>query len=342
MARRARHLEEALAALRAGALVAIPTETVYGLAGDASRPESVARIFSLKGRPADHPLIVHVASLESARAWSGAWPAAAERLGRAFWPGPLTLIVPKAPAVLDVVTGGQASVGLRVPAHPLTHALLTAFGGGLAAPSANRFGRVSPTTAEHVLEEFPAIDDLLVLDGGASEVGVESTIVDVTGAWARILRPGRIRVAQIQAVLGSALDTSLAGAPRAPGTLASHYAPSRPTFAFAGEGLTILLQAMADAGKRVGLIHHGDPIGEPLRAKAVVRRVQLPAASSEVWEHEFYAALRALDRDGIDVIVIETPPAGPDWEAVQDRLRRATAHTGLAPQATAAPRISDS
>ncbi len=329
MARRARDLEEALATLRAGGLVAIPTETVYGLAGDASRPESVGRIFALKGRPADHPLIVHVASLEAARAWSGAWPEAAERLGRAFWPGPLTLIVPKAPAVLDAVTGGQASVGLRVPAHPLTHALLTAFGGGLAAPSANRFGRVSPTTAEHVLDEFRAIDDLLVLDGGACEVGVESTIVDVTGARARMLRPGRIRAVQIEAALGGALDASLAGAPRASGTLASHYAPSRPTFAFAGEGLAILLEAMADAGKRLGLVHHGETVRDPALAKAVARAVtacvRLPAASPEAWEHELYAALRALDREGIDVIVVETPPTGPDWEAVQDRLRRATA-----------------
>lgn len=336
MARQARDLDEALAALRAGGLVAIPTETVYGLAGDASRPESVARIFALKGRPADHPLIVHVASLEAARAWSSRWPEAAERLGRAFWPGPLTLIVPKAPAVLDAVTGGQSSVGLRVPAHPLTRALLDTFGGGLAAPSANRFGRVSPTTAQHVLDEFRAIDDLLVLDGGACEVGVESTIVDVTGARARILRPGRIRAAQIEAVLEGALDRSLAGAPRASGTLASHYAPSRPTFAFSGEGLAILLQAMADAGKRVGLIHHGETARDPVLAQAVVSRVQLPAAAPEAWEHDLYAALRALDRDGIDVIVIETPPTGPDWEAVQDRLRRATAHTAPARSATGA------
>ncbi|MFN3629183.1 MAG: L-threonylcarbamoyladenylate synthase [Casimicrobiaceae bacterium] len=328
MARLARDLDEALAALRAGRLVAMPTETVYGLAGDASRPESVARIFALKGRPADHPLIVHVASLEMARAWSGAWPEAAERLGRAFWPGPLTLIVPKAPAVLEAVTGGQASVGLRVPAHPLAQTLLAVFGGGLAAPSANRFGRVSPTTAEHVLDEFRAIDDLLVLDGGACEVGVESTIVDLTGARARILRPGRIRAAQIEAALAGALDTTLAGAPRASGTLTSHYAPSRPTFAFAGEALAIRLQAMADAGKRVGLIHHGEV------ACAVARSLRLPAASPLAWEHDLYAALRTLDQDEIDVIVIETPPIGPEWDAVQDRLRRATAHGAPAADAT--------
>ncbi|MCX8098647.1 MAG: L-threonylcarbamoyladenylate synthase [Casimicrobiaceae bacterium] len=322
MARLTQDLDEAVAALSEGRLVAIPTETVYGLAGDATRPEVVRRIFALKRRPADHPLIVHVPSIEGARSLAAHWPEAAERLARAFWPGPLTLIVPKAEMIDPVVTGGQASVGLRVPAHRLARRLLERLGRPLAAPSANRFGHVSPTTAAHVLDEFCDESDLLVLDGGACEVGVESTIVDLTTTRVRILRPGRIRGPEIEALLAVPLEQLLSGAPRASGSLAVHYAPKRPMRCLVTSALAGELLEHAQAGRRVGLIHHS-----VLEAAlpGVSERISLPGDRPELWEHHLYAALRALDRPGIDVIVVETPPQGVEWDAVQDRLRRASA-----------------
>jgi len=216
-------VDQALAVLRAGGLVAIPTETVYGLAADASNADAVHRIFAVKGRPVDHPVIVHIADPAEMGAWASSVPRSAALLGDACWPGPLTLLVPRGPNVLDAVTGGRSTVGLRVPAHPLTLELLHRFDGGLAAPSANRFGRVSPTTADHVRADLG--DDVdFVLDGGPSPIGVESTIVDCTVDPPQVLRPGAITADEVAALLRMPLGAA-DGPSRAPGMLASHYAP---------------------------------------------------------------------------------------------------------------------
>ncbi|HEY3563816.1 MAG TPA: L-threonylcarbamoyladenylate synthase, partial [Casimicrobiaceae bacterium] len=220
-------IARAAALLREGRLVAFPTETVYGLGADASNARAVRRIFAVKGRPEDHPVIVHVADLAHALRWAASLPDAARALAEAFWPGPLTLIVPRAAHVDDIVTGGQASVGLRAPSHPVAQALLRAFGGGIAAPSANRFGHVSATTAQHVVDDLGDGVDL-VLDAGASPVGIESTIVACTTATPMLLRPGAIGQDAIARVLGRAPAARETSAPRASGSLPSHYAPRTP------------------------------------------------------------------------------------------------------------------
>ncbi|MGL5003537.1 MAG: L-threonylcarbamoyladenylate synthase, partial [Casimicrobium sp.] len=304
-----------------------PTETVYGLAADATNAEAVAKVFALKGRPTNHPLIVHLASASDARTWASEWNDAAEKLAKAFWPGPMTLIVKRASHVLDAVTGGQDTVGLRVPSHPVAQRLLLQFGGGLAAPSANKFGHVSPTAARHVADEF-ASDDLLILDGGDCEVGVESTIIDVSRRQPRVLRPGRVRAHEIERVLAGALVRTTNDAlrvapdtPRVSGSLDSHYAPRKKTLMLAGEALEIFLDAARDAGKGVGLIHHSSRFAN----KRVKERVPLDGSNAALFEHEIYAKLRALDDNAkIDLIVVETPPATSEWDAVNDRLKRAT------------------
>ncbi len=220
-------IARAVALLREGLLVAFPTETVYGLGADARRPLAVQRIFAAKGRPADHPVIVHLASAREADAWAAQWPPAARKLAAAFWPGPLTLIVPRAAHVDDVVTGGQATVGLRVPSHPVAQALLRGFGGGIAAPSANRFGRISPTRAQHVADDLGDRIEL-ILDGGDCPVGIESAIVACLDDAAMLLRPGAIGADVLASALGHALGVADDHAPRAPGTLVSHYAPRTP------------------------------------------------------------------------------------------------------------------
>jgi L-threonylcarbamoyladenylate synthase len=316
-------LTEAVSLLRAGEIIGMPTETVYGLAADASNAAAVAKIFAAKGRPADHPLIVHVANTDTAKQWASAngWPDAAQKLADAFWPGPMTLIVKRAPHVLDAVTGGQSTVGLRVPSHPVAQALLAAFQGAVAAPSANKFGHVSPTTVQHVASEF-SDSDLFILDGGACDVGVESTIVDVSGATPRILRPGRIRASEIERIIGQRVHASANKdkTPRVSGSLDSHYAPSKKTLMLAGDALEIFLDAARDSGKRVGFIHHSSQ----LASKRVTQRITLDGAEAEKFEHEIYSALRTLDESNVDLIVIETPPSTSDWDAVNDRLRRAT------------------
>lgn len=309
-------IADALAALRAGGLVAMPTETVYGLAADARNPAAVRQIFAAKGRPADHPLIVHLADAAQVHEWASDVPPAAQTLMRACWPGPLTLILPKAAAVDPVVTGGQDSVGLRVPAHPVAHALLSAFGGGLAAPSANRFGRISPTTAAHVREEFPDLD-LCILDGGASQVGLESTIVDLSAAAPRLLRPGHITRAQIEALIGPLQLPADHEGPRASGRLAAHYAPTKPLD---------LVPAEALAGYRA---EHGEAIAwlsaGPLPAGC--QGLALPSASAG-YAQALYAALRTLDATTAKRIAVLLPPDSPDWAAVHDRLRRAAVGGG--------------
>jgi L-threonylcarbamoyladenylate synthase len=318
-ARRAGEIAAAVAALRRGELVGLPTETVYGLAADAANPAAVARIFALKGRPADHPLIVHLDSAAQLAQWCAHVPAQAEALAAAFWPGPLTMILPRAAWVPDAVTGGQDTVGLRCPAHPLALAVLQAFGGGLAAPSANRFGRISPTRAAHVRDEFG--DRLpIVLDGGDCAIGIESTIVDLSGAVPRILRPGRISRTAIEGVIGLVRAGGDASSPRASGTLEAHYAPRTPMLLLSRGPLLREAREQSALGKRPGLLLLGalpdDAAGRALPA--------LPDAYAQ----GLYASLRALDAEGHQVLLVERPPDAPEWTAVLDRLRRATAGAG--------------
>jgi L-threonylcarbamoyladenylate synthase len=302
-----------------GGLVAFPTETVYGVGADASNEAAVMRIFEAKRRPADHPLIVHVADLASAKRWSPAMPAAAHALAAAFWPGPLTLIVPRAAHVLDAVTGGQASVGLRVPAHPVAHALIAEFGGGIAAPSANRFGHVSPTTPQHVADDLEDAVDL-ILDGGASDIGIESTIVAFTGDAPMLLRPGGIGADAIAAVLGQQPLAADATAPRASGTLASHYATRTPAQLVAPDALRAELAQLADRDERVAVLARGS--AAPDDFDGVWRDAP---HDPHAYARALYANLRALDDSGVDAILVEQVPDDRAWDAVRDRLARATA-----------------
>jgi L-threonylcarbamoyladenylate synthase len=311
---------EAVAALRRGEVVGMPTETVYGLAADAGNVDAVRRIFELKGRPADHPLIVHIAGAAQLRDYTRDLPAAAEALAQAFWPGPLTLILARAPNVPDVVTGGQDSVGLRCPAHPLALELLRAFGGGLAAPSANRFGRLSPTSAAHVRSEFGAAVPV-VLDGGDCEVGIESTIVDLSAGRPRILRPGRVSREQVAMVIGEVDEGAGADSPRASGTLEAHYAPRTPMLLMARAAMEREAAQQRALGQRVALLALGAlPAGFAGEA--------LPA-EAEGYAHGLYAALRTLDAGDAHLLLVQRPPDDRAWLAVNDRLRRAAA--GAAP-----------
>jgi len=326
-------LERAVQILRAGALVAFPTETVYGLGADASNAAAVRRIFEVKGRPADHPLIVHLKGTQDLWVWSRDAPIAARKLAERFWPGPLTLILLRAPGVIDEITGGQDTVGLRVPSHPIAQQLLQAFGGGIAAPSANRFGRISPTSAQHVREELgDAVD--LVLDGGACEVGIESTILDLSSGHPVLLRPGRIGATEIEAAIGAPVARPGAHAPRASGMLAAHYAPSVP----------MVLAAAADLDGVVREQSLRLPVAVlARRARPDDSRAALwqgAAADAQGYAHDLYALLRLLDRSGCSVIVVELPPERPEWEAVRDRLMRAAAGSGNA-GATSSPDVDD-
>ncbi|MDP4015295.1 MAG: L-threonylcarbamoyladenylate synthase [Candidatus Nanopelagicales bacterium] len=319
-------VEAAAERLASGGLVALPTETVYGLGADARNPRAVARVYAVKGRPADHPLIVHIASGTELEAWAVHIPDYARRLALAFWPGPLTLILARSAAVGDFVTGGQTTVALRAPDHSVAQAVLERFGGGIAAPSANRFGRVSPTTAEHVQadigERLDAATDL-ILDGGACRIGVESTIVDCTGPAGRILRPGAIGVEQVEALIGP-LTAGSSRAPRVPGGLRSHYAPNaRLVLADAGDASQIV-SGLAGAGtppSRIGFLALAD---EP-RPDGVVRLIA-PRDARE-YARDLYRALR--EADYLDLaVVVAVPPTGSSGAAVavRDRLRRAAAH----------------
>jgi L-threonylcarbamoyladenylate synthase len=312
-------IEQAVAVLRAGGLVAFPTETVYGLGADAANPAAVRRIFEVKGRPSSHPVIVHLADAAQLAGWAREVPEAARKLARRYWPGPLTLVLGRAKGVSDVVTGGQDTVALRVPAHPVARRLLARFGGGIAAPSANRHGRVSATTADHVRREFgDAVP--CVLDGGEADVGIESTIVDLSGTAAALLRPGWITADEIEAVLGVPLATAAANAPRAPGTLAAHYAPGTPLAVMEGDLALELAASLARQGKRVAMLARS------------AQRPLLPGlewypapADAAGYAHALYAALRRLDEAGCDLILVEQPPREAAWAAVNDRLRRAAA-----------------
>ena len=314
-ARLAVDIANAVAALVRGEVIGLPTETVYGLAADASNAAAVQRIFALKGRPADHPVIVHIADASELPRWARDVPEAARTLAAAFWPGPLTLILPRQSSVHDAVTGGQDTVGLRCPAHPLALRVLRDFDGGLAAPSANRFGHVSPTNAAHVRAEFgDAVP--LVLDGGDCEVGIESTIVAFTGARPRILRPGLITRTALEAAVGPVDVEVDSDSPRASGTLEAHYAPRTPMLLLARAALEAELGQQAALGKRVRVLVLG---ALPADAEGLA----LPARAAG-YAHALYAAMRALD-DGGQLLLVERPPGGEDWLAVHDRLRRAAA-----------------
>jgi len=309
--------------LRQGGLVAFPTETVYGLGAAAAIPEAVRHIFAVKGRPANHPLIVHIGESGMMSAWARDIPPAAVRLAERFWPGPLTLILRRGQAPLEV-TGGQDSVGLRVPDHPVALSLLRTFGGGVAAPSANRFGRVSPTRAEHVLDEFGDTIDL-VLAGGDCRVGLESTILSLVSEQPVLLRPGAISATELEAVLG----TPLAGQQthtdiRAPGMLESHYAPDTRLQLCHLKQLATTQQALAQRGLSIAVM--GRAVSpDDLPAEAHLLRMPIEAAE---YGRQLYASLRQLDEAGFDIILVEQPPAGEAWRAINDRLGRACHPSG--------------
>ena len=328
-------IAEAAALLRTGDIVGMPTETVYGLAADALNPLAVKKIFAAKGRPADHPLIVHLPSAEHLPQWAAAIPKDVLALARAFWPGPLTLILKRTQDVPDEVTGGQDTVGVRVPSHPVALALLRAFDGGLAAPSANRFGRISPTTAVHVQEELGE-RVAMILDGGACEVGIESTILDFSRDMPEILRPGAISPEDIARVIGRrprvrgevepapSADAAVAPpAPRVSGALAAHYAPRTPLRLVEPALLAEEAAALAGEGSRVAVLAHS--IRDPQDARLTWR--SLPAEPA-AYAQGLYASLRALDAVGADFILIEALPGGPGWRAVADRLGRAAVGSG--------------
>ena len=327
-------IEAAARALRSGALLGLPTETVYGLAADADNDAAVAQIFAAKGRPSDHPLIVHVADAGAIAHFASAVPVFAQALVDAFWPGPLTVILPRRPDRARAATGGQDSVGLRCPAHPVAHAVLQAcaqdspaLGGtpvwGVAAPSANRFGRVSPTTAAHVQAELGGA--LLVLDGGPCAVGIESTIVDCTRGVPVLLRPGAVTRAQIEAACGLRLlskEELPAHTPRASGTLLAHYAPNAKVRLMDARALQAGLDLLGTDAAHLAVYAR-----TPLRTARGARGVQLRRmpGNAQAAAAELFAVLRELDDQGTRLIWVETPPDAPDWEGVRDRLQRAAA-----------------
>lgn len=317
-------IRQAAAILESGGLVAFPTETVYGLGADAENPVAVANIYAAKGRPSNHPVIVHVAPEADIGYWVTAIPPEARVLMQAFWPGPLTLILKRAAHIPDAVSGGQDSIGLRCPSHPVAQALLREFKGGkggLAAPSANKFGRVSPTTAQHVQDEF-GDEPLLqaILEGGQSMVGIESTILDLSRLATHgpvLLRPGHISAAQIADVIGVMPSLPDAAAPRASGTLAAHYAPHTAVALVEPAQLDAIVQRLHQTGRRIALIGY-----RAAPNALTIGQTALPA-TPDGYAYGLYAALRAMDAFETDLILIEAPPADHAWQGVNDRLRRA-------------------
>jgi len=311
--------------LRAGGLVAFPTETVYGLGAAADQPDAVRRIFAAKGRPADHPVIVHVTGVGDIDAWARDVPAAARVLAQAFWPGPLTLVLARSARAHDLITGGQDTVGLRCPSHPWARALLARFGGAVAAPSANSFGRVSPTTAAHVRDDFgerspenPSGKVDLILDGGACPIGIESTIVDLSRGAPRLLRPGSISREQLRSVLGMPVADAGRDAPRASGRLESHYAPRTPLELVLPARLPARINTLRD--QRLAVLAPATTLLDA--GSQVVLRLIAPATPQQ-YAQRLYAMLHQLDAAGATRILVVRPPDGAAWEAVHDRLRRA-------------------
>lgn len=323
----ANEIKEAAAILRSDGLVAFPTETVYGLGADADNEAAVLKIFAAKGRPADHPVIVHLAEMMEMVEWSGQIPKEAWRLAEKFWPGPLTLILPRSSRAKDVVTGGLKTVGLRVPSHPVAQSLLREFGGAIAAPSANRFGHVSPTRAEHVRREMAGRVDL-ILDGGDCEVGLESTIVDLSEDEPVILRPGAITQQQVEAVCGRHMASPETSSTRCSGRLASHYAPRAELELVETAALMEKVQTLAQQGKKVAVLGAGD-----VRLPPGIERIDWEGTSEEK-AHNLYAALREVDERQCQWALVVMPPLELDDSglaaAILDRLQKA-----------AAPRVSE-
>lgn len=323
-------IARAVEILRGGGLVAIPTETVYGLAADATNASAVRRLFEVKGRPATNPVIVHVLNADSARRYAAQWPEAADKLARAFWPGPLTLVVPRSQAVDSQVTAGLATVGLRSPDHPLTLELLRAFDGALAAPSANRSNRVSPTTAEHVRQELGAAVDL-VLDGGPCQVGIESTVLDLTRQPPTILRPGAITRDQISTVIGRVeveQGSAAADQPAAsPGRQPVHYAPATPAYRFMlDEAPRVVAWCRQHPGERAAFLLLDSIVGmgfiKPAMSPAHVLIPMPPTPAG--YARELYAELRRADAMDVGAIFLELPPTASHWAGARDRVWRAT------------------
>ena len=318
-------VREAAKLLCAGEVVALPTETVYGLAANALDPAAVAKIYGLKGRPAHNPIIVHVASLDQARQCAAAWPASAALLARAFWPGPLTFVLPRAALIPDMVTAGGPTVGLRWPSHPFMQAVIRACGFPLAAPSANLSNQISPTNAEHVRAQLG--DRLaLIVDGGQAQVGIESTVLDLTVTPPRILRPGMIHADSLGAVLGQAPTTGgISGTShlKSPGLLQKHYAPRAPLVVFGWEN---------DGELRTMIAGHAIPVDQC----RIIAHTRIPASfgaqnvsviphDAEAFARALYAELHRCDETGARLIVVEAPPETLEWSGIRDRLRRAAA-----------------
>jgi len=310
-------IDRAVEALRDGEVVAFPTETVYGLGADAQNPDAVRKVFELKGRPATHPLIVHLDHPRLLERWALNVPPAAQALAERFWPGPLTLVLRRAPAVDLAITGGQDTVAVRVPGHPVAQQLLRAFGSGIAAPSANRYGRISPTRAEHVRDEFgDAVK--VILDGGDCKIGLESTIVSCVDAVPRVLRPGSITVSQLRAVVPGLMDGAAATGPRVPGSDAKHYAPSMPLSIVTSGKLEEVVAQLTSEHERVAVL--------ATRPPRVANRFMTwinAGRRADVYGRDLYVNLRTLDKSGAREILVEEVPPGEPWDAVRDRLRRA-------------------
>ncbi len=337
-------INAAAAALSRGELVAMPTETVYGLAADATNDDAVRKIFAAKGRPANHPLIVHVSKADDLSRWVRDLPVDAKRLIDAFWPGPLTLILKKTDAISFVVTGGQDTVGLRCPAHPVAEALLMQFeknGSGIvAAPSANKFGHVSPTTAQHVRDEFGDMmnNGISLIDGGACQVGIESTIIDFSRGAPVLLRPGAISAEAIFAAIGvmplSRDSNTKTNAPRVSGDLAAHYAPRTPLTLLPNAEVFSAADAHLTAGRRVAVLAFAakpkvmpSPVGVGVRNARPLLWIQAPKNAAD-YARDLYANLRTLDAAGTEAILVEAPPLDSAWNAVNDRLTRAAVGAG--------------
>lgn len=312
-------IQAAVEALRAGDLVAFPTETVYGLGANASNPVAVRKIFAAKGRPTEHPLIVHLDSIRYLHRWVTAIPGVAVNLAASFWPGPMTLVLQKAPHVLPIVTGGQDTIAIRVPGHPMAQQLLTAFGGGIAAPSANRYGHISPTRAEHVRDELGEAVQI-VLDGGECQIGVESTILSCVDGTVRLLRPGSITLSQIRSVAGDVIVDDDANAPRVPGSGVSHYAPDTPLEIVKGDVLETLAGSFDARGERVAVL----ALRLPLKTLKLVTWINAGRRPQQ-YTHDLYTHLRTLDKAGCVKILVQELPADERWDAVRDRLQKAAA-----------------
>ena len=310
-------IDRAVEALREGEVIAFPTETVYGLGADAQNPDAVRKVFELKGRPATHPLIVHIDHPRLLERWALTVPPAAKALAEHFWPGPLTLVLRRAPAVDLAITGGQDTVAVRVPGHPVAQQLLRAFGSGIAAPSANRYGHVSATRADHVREEFG--DSVrIVLDGGDCKIGLESTIVSCVDTVPRVLRPGSITLTELCAVVPGTQGRAEGEAPRVPGSDVKHYAPSTPLSIVQSRKLEEVVTQLTVDHERVAVL----AMRPPRVANKYMTWINA-GRRAEVYGRELYVNLRTLDKSGAREILVEEVPAGEAWDAIRDRLRRA-------------------